>query len=305
MIMRQKMKIGLYSLVTFVLMGIMLPACHNGLVDADAYGNFEAEEVIVSAEGSGRLLQFNIREGEWVKKNQKIGIIDTSMLVLNRRELNASLQAVAARTTQLYKTIDVHKSRLEVLQKEVDRVTKMYEKEAATPRAYDEATGKLEVAQRELQMVQSQQASIQAEEAMVRSKMALLDEQLKRCRVVSPIDGTILQKYSEAGEMVAVGKPLFKVAETGSLILRAYVSGAQLHAVKVGDKVTVRYDGENIAMTETSGTISWVASSAEFTPKIIQTKEERVDLVYAIKIIVPNEKGELKIGMPGEVVFLK
>ncbi len=303
--MKQIKRIRLYTLLTVVLATALFSACNDRLTDADAYGNFEADEVMVSAEGSGRLLQFNLREGEVVEANHEVGIIDTTMLNLNRRELKVSLQAVAARTTQLYKTIDVHKSRLEVLQKEVRRVTKMYEEDAATPRAYDEATGKLEVAQRELQMVQSQEASIKAEEAMVRSKMALLDEQLKRCRVVSPIGGTVLQKYVEAGEMVAVGKPLFKVAEIKNLILRAYVSGGQLHALKIGDKVTVRYDGKNGAMTETSGTISWVASSAEFTPKIIQTKEERVDLVYAIKIIVPNEKGELKIGMPGEVVFLK
>lgn len=303
--MKQIKRIRLYTLLTVVLTTALFSACNDRLTDADAYGNFEADEVMVSAEGSGRLLQFNLREGEVVEANHEVGIIDTTMLDLNRRELKASLQAVAARTMQLYKTIDVHKSRLEVLQKEVTRVTKMYEEDAATPRAYDEATGKLDVAQRELQMVQSQEASIKAEEAMVRSKMALLDEQLKRCRVVSPIGGTVLQKYVEAGEMVAVGKPLFKVAEIKNLILRAYVSGGQLHALKIGDKVTVRYDGENGETTETSGSISWVASSAEFTPKIIQTKEERVDLVYAIKIIVPNEKGELKIGMPGEVVFLK
>ncbi len=303
--MKQIKRIRLYTLLTVVLTTALFSACNDRLTDADAYGNFEADEVMVSAEGSGRLLQFNLWEGEVVEANHEVGIIDTTMLNLNRRELKASLQAVAARTMQLYKTIDVHKSRLEVLQKEVTRVTKMYEEDAATPRSYDEATGKLDVAQRELQMVQSQEASIKAEEAMVRSKMALLDEQLKRCRVVSPIGGTVLQKYVEAGEMVAVGKPLFKVAEIKNLILRAYVSGGQLHALKIGDKVTVRYDGKNGAMTETSGTISWVASSAEFTPKIIQTKEERVDLVYAIKIIVPNEKGELKIGMPGEVVFLK
>ena len=305
MIMKQIKKIRLYSFLVFILTTTLFSACNNRLMDADAYGNFEADEVIVSAEGSGRLLQFNIREGESVKTTQEVGMIDTSMLVLNRRELDASLQAVAARTTQLNKTIDVHQSRLQVLQKEVNRTKKMFDADAATPRAYDEVTGKLNVAKRELQMGKSQKASIQAEEAMVRSKMALLDEQLKRCRVVSPIDGTVLQKYVQAGEIVAVGKPLFKVAEINQLTLRAYVSGGQLHEVNVGNKVTVRFDGKNGEMVETSGTISWVASSAEFTPKIIQTKEERVDLVYAIKIIVPNEEGQLKIGMPGEVLFLK
>lgn len=303
--MKQRARINLYRLWVLILSVPFFFACNNQLQTADAFGNFEADEVIVSAEGSGRLLQYSIEEGEQIKRGQVIGVIDTSLLVLSRSELKASLQAVAARSQQLKKTIEVHQSRLEVLQKEVVRITKMYKEGAATQQVYDDVLGKFEVAQRELQMVQSQEAAIQAEEALVNSKMALLSEQLQRCQVVSPVSGTVLQKYARAGETTAVGKPLFKVADVSSLILRAYVSGSQLHEVKIGNSVTIRYDGKNDIMHQTSGVISWVSSSAEFTPKIIQTKEDRVDLVYAVKVTVPNEEGELKIGMPAEVLFHK
>ncbi|MGQ1947618.1 HlyD family secretion protein [Geofilum sp. OHC36d9] len=280
-------------------------SCGKGYPEADAYGNFEVDEVVVSAEENGRLLKFELNEGDAVTANRKLGLIDTVMLVLNRQQLDASALSVQARSMQLQKTIEVQKARLEMLQKEAQRVIQMFDAGAATQRSYDEVTGQLLVARRELAQVRSQEAALKAETALIGAKKAMLNEQLKRCRVVSPVSGTVLQKYVEAGEMVAPGKPLFKVADIHNIELRAYVSGSHLSEVTIGREVTVRYDKGKNDYGVTTGKISWISSSAEFTPKIIQTKEERVDLVYAFKVIVPNKDGVLKIGMPGEVLFDK
>jgi HlyD family secretion protein len=292
-----------FLLLILVLGGFS--SCGKGYPEADAYGNFEVDEVVVSAEENGRLLKFELNEGDAVTASHELGLIDTVMLVLNRQQLDASSLSVQARSMQLQKTIEVQKARLEMLQKEAQRVIQMFDSGAATQRTYDEVTGQLLVAQRELAQVRSQEAALKAETSLIGAKRALLNEQLKRCRVVSPVSGTVLQKYVEAGEMVAPGKPLFKVADIHTIELRAYVAGSHLDQVTIGREVTVRYDTGKDDYGVTSGKISWISSSAEFTPKIIQTKEERVDLVYAFKVIVPNNDGVLKIGMPGEVLFDK
>jgi HlyD family secretion protein len=292
-----------FLLLILVLGGFS--SCGKGYPEADAYGNFEVDEVVVSAEENGRLLKFELNEGDAVTAGHELGLIDTVMLVLNRQQLDASSLSVQARSMQLQKTIEVQKARLEMLQKEAQRVIQMFDSGAATQRTYDEVTGQLLVAQRELAQVRSQEAALKAETSLIGAKRALLNEQLKRCRVVSPVSGTVLQKYVEAGEMVAQGKPLFKVADIHTIELRAYVAGSHLDQVTIGREVTVRYDTGKDDYGVTTGKISWISSSAEFTPKIIQTKEERVDLVYAFKVIVPNNDGVLKIGMPGEVLFDK
>ena len=292
-----------FLLLILVLGGFS--SCGKGYPEADAYGNFEVNDVVVSAEENGRLLKFEVNEGDAVTANHELGLIDTVMLVLNRQQLDASLLSVQARSMQLHKTIEVQKARLEMLQKEAQRVIQMFDSGAATQRTYDEVTGQLMVAQRELEQVRSQEAALKAETSLIEAKRALLNEQLKRCRVVSPVSGTVLQKYVEAGEMVAPGKPLFKVADIHTIELRAYVAGSHLDQVTIGREVTVRYDTGKDDYGVTTGKISWISLSAEFTPKIIQTKEERVDLVYAFKVIVPNNDGVLKIGMPGEVLFDK
>lgn len=281
----------------------LLTSCNSSNSKADAYGNFEVEEIIVSAEGNGRIVELNINEGDILTADNQIGIIDTVMLSLNKNEIYAGLEAVSARKVQLAKSLEVVTSKQKILQKEIDRVEQLYKNGAVTQQKYDEVTGQMEVLKSEKSQIESQSLVIKAEESSLMAKISLIDEQLERCKIVSPISGTVLQKYANEGEMIAIGRPIFKVGKIDNLILRAYVSGSQLSQVKIGDEITVKFDGENGDDEFTKGVVTWIASSAEFTPKIIQTKEERVNLVYAVKILVENGDGKLKIGMPGEVVF--
>jgi HlyD family secretion protein len=289
-------------------MGVILilltgTGCRNRDNESDAFGNFESDEVIVSAEENGRLLQFDMDEGDRLEKGQGCGLIDTTMLVLNLKQMEASRASVNARILQLYKTLDVQKARIDLMQTEADRITRMHQEGAATAQQFDKVTGELKVAFAEREQVRSQRAALLAEEQLVMARMEAANEQLNRCHIKAPVSGIILQKYVDAGELAVTGKPLFKMAETSELTLRAYVAGSQLRQVAIGQTVTVRYDKDKEDYSEKKGVVYWVSSSAEFTPKIIQTKEERVDLVYAIKVRVPNPEGELKIGMPGEVRF--
>lgn len=281
----------------------LLTSCNSSNSKADAYGNFEVEEIIVSAEGNGRIVELNINEGDILTANNQIGIIDTVMLSLNKNEIYAGLEAVSAQKVQLAKSLEVVTSKQKILQKEVDRVEQLHKKGAVTQQKYDEIIGQMEILKSEKSQVETQSLAIKAEESSLMAKISLLEEQLKRCKIVSPISGTVLQKYANQGEMIAIGRPIFKVGKIDNLILRAYISGSQLSEIKIGNEVSVKFDSENGADELTKGKVTWISSSAEFTPKIIQTKEERVNLVYAIKILVENKDGKLKIGMPGEVIF--
>jgi HlyD family secretion protein len=292
----------LKKVVSVFVLSILL-GCNGNNNMSDAYGNFEAVEIVVSSENSGILKEFNLNEGDKIEENQRVALIDTVMPFLNLRQLMASKQSAAARLIQLQKTIEVKKTRLEVLHKEVVRVSNLHEDKAVPTQKYDEVTGQYDVARKELEQVRSNRLSLQAEIDLAETRIEAAEEQLRRCVVIAPTSGTVLQKYAEKGELATHGKPLFKMAETRELVLRAYVSGHQLDDFSVGDEVSVKYDKNKDSEHETNGIITWVSSTAEFTPKIIQTKEERVDLVYAIKVLVQNPEGRLKIGMPGEVVF--
>jgi HlyD family secretion protein len=281
----------------------LVGGCNNTDNTSDAYGNFEAEEVIVSSENNGTLLNFSIQEGDVLEAGTQVALIDTTLYALNLKQLRISLEQISASKVQLEKSIDVQEENLRVLKQEVDRVTRLYDENAIPAQKYDEVTGQYAIAQKKLQEIHSRKLSLSAEQAVVNSKIETAKEKLARCRVLTPINGTVLQKYAEKGEFTAVGKPLFKIAHTSELILRTYISGSQLDDVKIGQVVLVKYDKTKSDEYQTKGQITWIASTAEFTPKIIQTKEERVDLVYAIKVRVPNSKGRIKIGMPGEVIF--
>ncbi|WP_010661926.1 HlyD family secretion protein [Marinilabilia salmonicolor] len=286
------------GLVTFFLL-----SCNGGDFLSDAYGNFEAEEVVVSSRAQGTLVQLDINEGDVLEKGVPVGLVDTVLQRLELVQLSASAKGVDARMTQLQRSIDVQTERLAVLKKEYDRVTNLHEQNAIAAQKYDEVAGQYNVALRELEQVKSQRLVLQAERAVTQSRIGAAKEQLIRCRINTPVSGTVLEKYAEQGEFTTVGKPLFKMAGMEELILRVYVSGTQLDDVTIGQEVTVKYDKDADSEHQARGVVSWVASSAEFTPKIIQTKEERVDLVYAVKVRVPNPDGRMKIGMPGEVMF--
>ncbi|MEN9416136.1 MAG: hypothetical protein RLZ62_2440 [Bacteroidota bacterium] len=296
-------------------------ACSSDGARADAYGNFEADDLIVSAEGSGRILQFIAEEGGQLKAGDTVGTIDASQLSLRREQLEASIRAVAARSPAIAEQLAVFekqsvavRQQMATLEREKRRVEALIRNDAATPKQLDDLNAQLEAAQRQLDVVAGQQTatnaslSVQkggllAEITPLQKQIGQLDDQIAKCRITNPVAGTVLVTYAEAGEVTAVGKPLYKIADLSSLVLRAYVSGKQLSAVKIGQEVKVSVDAGDGSMKELTGKITWISPKAEFTPKVVQTREERVSLVYAVKISVPNTDGMLKIGMPGEVRF--
>ncbi|WP_240509478.1 HlyD family secretion protein [Geofilum rhodophaeum] len=289
--------------VAVLLLGGMV-SCNGNTSPADAFGNFEAEEVVVSARSNGTLVQWALSEGSFLEEGQEVGLVDTVLPHLEAAQLQSAIQGVAARRMQWQRGLELQEERLAVLQKEWERARSLYGEQAISEQVYDEVSGRYQIARREWHQFKAQGQVLEAEKALSQTRWLAAREQVERCRIVAPLSGVVLQSYAENGEFAAVGKPLFKMADTRELILRAYVSGSQLDDLQVGQEVQVRYDKAEDGEHEVRGTVMWIAASAEFTPKIIQTKEERVDLVYAVKIRVPNPEGRIKIGMPGEVVFL-
>jgi HlyD family secretion protein len=286
-----------------ILIAIMIFAgCKNRQDNADAYGNFEATEVIVSAETSGRILNFYVEEGNNVDKGSPIALIDTTLLHLQKSEVDAGIKSVRTRINSINAQNEILKQQIENININITRIERMMKDDAATQKQYDDLTGQVAVLTKQIAANNTQKSSIAAEIAVYESKKATLIEQVKRSRVTSPLNGTILEKYAEEGEITVTGKPLVKIADLSVIRLKVYVSGAQLGKVKIGQECTVRIDRGEKDYQNYKGIVSWVSDKAEFTPKIIQTKEERVTMVYAVRIDVKND-GSLKSGMPGEVIF--
>ena len=293
-------KIGYKLLVGIALVGT-ITSCNSSSDRADAYGNFEAKEVIISAEAMGKVLSFTLEEGEKLAKGNMVGLIDTIDLHLNKQQLLANKSGITAKSANVLSQITVLRTQLKTAQSEQDRVSNMFKNEAATQRQLDEVNGKVDVLKAQIKSVETQNAPIISELAVIDAQLNRLDEQLSKSIITNPIDGTVLVKYTEEQEVVSFGKPLYKIANLDELELKVYISETQLAEVKIGQTVRVSIDGKE-GLTAYDGTISWISAEAEFTPKIIQTKKERVNLVYAMKIIVKND-GALKIGMPAEVSF--
>lgn len=293
-------KIGYKLLVGIALVGT-ITSCNSSSDRADAYGNFEAKEVIISAEAMGKVLSFTLEEGEKLAKGNMVGLIDTIDLHLNKQQLLANKSGITAKSANVLSQITVLRTQLKTAQSEQDRVSNMFKNEAATQRQLDEVNGKVDVLKAQIKSVETQNSPIISELAVIDAQLNRLDEQLSKSIITNPIDGTVLVKYTEEQEVVSFGKPLYKIANLDELELKVYISETQLAEVKIGQTVRVSIDGKE-GLTAYDGTISWISAEAEFTPKIIQTKEERVNLVYAMKIIVKND-GALKIGMPAEVSF--
>jgi HlyD family secretion protein len=277
-----------------------LTACNNKDKNSDAFGNFEATEVIVSSETSGKIVSINIDEGIILKQGEIAALIDTTDLFLKKEQMKAQKASVASRSASVFSQIDVQKQQKQNLLVDKARIEKLYKDGAATKKQLDDINGAISMVDKQILSIETQNAPVVSDMASIDKQIAQVDESLRKCRVLNPVNGTVLDKYAEAGEITTVGKALYKIADLSTLELRVYVSGEQLPSVKIGGKTDVIIDGKNTAPLE--GTISWISSTAEFTPKIIQTKEERVNLVYAVKISVKND-GSLKIGMPGEVKF--
>jgi HlyD family secretion protein len=266
---------------------------------ADGYGNFEATEITVSAEANGKIEFLDLEEGVILEKNQLVGLIDTTQLYLNKQQAIASLKTIGSRSGNVLSQIAVLNEEMKTAQTEKERIQNMFSENAATQRQVDQALGKVNVINQQIKSVGTQNAPIVNEVKSIEVQIEKIEDQIQKSKIISPLKGTVLSKYAEPGEISAFGKPLFKIADISEMTLRVYIGEPQLPQVHIGQKVTVKIDIQD-GMKDYEGMVSWISSSAEFTPKVIQTKEERVNLVYAVKIIVQNDSG-LKIGMPAEM----
>lgn len=270
----------------------------------DAQGSFEATEVVVSAEAAGRILWFDAEEGTSVEPGARIGQIDTLQLDLQRRQLEAQQAALLASRPDIRAQAAALREQIAKQERELTRVQNLLRDGAATTKQRDDIEAQIRILQSQLSAALSSldksTVTIDGNAAVVESQIAALDDRIARCRIASPIAGVVLTKYAETGELAAVGKPLLKVADLEHLYLRAYFTSEQLAAIRVGDAVTVTADFGGDQRYDYEGRITWISPESEFTPKTIQTRDSRANLVYAAKIAVQND-GRLKIGLAGEV----
>jgi len=289
-------------LIVIVLLSMMVFSCNRNSDKADAYGNFEADETLISDEVNGKLLEFNINEGDELTSGDLVGIVDTVQLYYQKKQLMAKKAAIETNFSNIVSQVAVIDEQIKTLEKERARVEKLLQSQVATQKQLDDIVGQINILEKQKASVKSQNASLFAEIEAVNSSIAQVDDQIKRAYIVNPVNGIVLDKYVQQFELVNAGKPLYKIADMNEIILRAYVSGDQLDEIKIGQKVQIEIDKSANENHVYEGTVTWISSEAEFTPKIIQTKKERVSLVYAVKIRVVND-GKIKIGMPGEVYF--
>ena len=304
---------------TFQFIAAMLfISCNNNGNTFDASGTFEADETIVSSELPGKILSFNIEEGMHLGKDSVIGAVDATNIDLQQEQVEASINALGQKTSSaaeqvklLQDQLSVQQIKLENLLHERTRIENLLKADAATGKQLDDINYQIDAVNKEMGVtkqqinvqknnVATQNRGILSEADPLRKRVAQLEDQAKRANIVNPINGTVITKYAEAGEITSAGKALYKIADLSELNLRAYVTGVQLPTIKLGQQVKVLIDQGKKDYKEYQGTIIWISDKAEFTPKTIQTKEERANLVYAIKVKVKND-GFLKIGMYGEV----
>jgi len=301
-----------------VLIAASLAACNSNNPDHDASGTFETTESIISAEANGIIKQFDIEEGQVLKPGQYIGYIDSVQLHLKKKQLESQVKSLLSKTPDVATQINAYKKQLAVAQTRLNaqlvekrRVENLVKADAATPKQLDDITAATDALQKELDVIKGQEAAqssilltqtsgLVGETAPLKVQIEQINDQLANCRIINEVNGTVLTKYAEANEMAASGKPLYKIADLSTLILRAYISGNQLSSVKLNQAVKVLVDDADGKFKEYSGIIEWISNKAEFTPKTIQTKDERANLVYAVKIRVKND-GYLKIGMYADV----
>lgn len=291
-----------YKAQLLIALSALLFACNNQEVETDATGVFEATEVIVSAEGNGKILSFTITEGETVKCGATLGYIDSTSLYFAKEKLLANRAVVQASTPDVSTQIEATKLEIVKQEREHARIIKLRAGDVATQKQLDDIEAAIEILNARLA---SQKSVLKNQTDAVRAQLRLIDvqlleiqDQLDRCRIHSPIDGTILVNYAEFGELTAIGKPLFKVANMNQMTFKAYVTASQLSQIKLGQMVSVMSEVGASDNREYLGKITWISSKSEFTPKTIQTQDERANLVYAVKIAVEND-GYLKIGMYG------
>lgn len=287
-------KISIPIIALFTLL-----SCNSTDEKADGYGNFEATEVTVSSESNGKIIFLNMEEGQELEAQKQVGLIDTLQMHFTKQELFAAKNTITSKSASVLSQKSVLDEQLKTARLEQKRIENMFAENAATKRQVDEINGKVSVILQQIKGVGSQNAPIINDLKSIDVQIEKINDQIKKSNITNPIQGVVLNKYAEPGEVTGFGKPLYKIADVSEMTLRVFVSETQLSQIKMGQEVTVKIDAVK-EMKTYKGSISWIASQAEFTPKIIQTKEERVNLVYAVKVKVINDGG-LKIGMPAEM----
>ncbi|MGJ1412761.1 HlyD family secretion protein [Sphingobacterium thalpophilum] len=281
-------------------------SCNNKQDTFDASGSFEAEETIISAEAQGTLKTFDIQEGQTLQAGQNIGYIDSIQLYLKKKQLETQVTALLGKKPNIPVQLSALQEQLRTTEKEKVRVANLLKGDAATPKQLDDINAQIDVLKRQIEAQKSSlnisSDGISKDVVPLQVQIEQLENQLSKCKLINPINGTVLTKYAEANEIASIGKPLYKIADLSNIILRAYVTGNQLPQIKLNQQVKVLTDDGEGGYHETAGTITWISDKAEFTPKTIQTKDERANMVYAIKVKVKND-GLYKIGMYGEILF--
>ena len=293
--------------LTLLLLTLTILSCdNNGENDYDASGTFEADEIIISAEVAGTIQEFEIAEGATVEKGQLLGWIDSTQLHLKKKQLLAQISATLSRRPRIATQLASYRVQLENAEMELQRFRKLREADAATQKQVDDAEAQIAVIRRQMEAHRSSldvsSQGLVGETLPLSAQVEQIEDQICKSRIVNPVAGTVLQQYARAHELVNPGKPLYKIADLSSLDLRAYITGSQLPQVKLNQKVRVMIDDGAGGYRQYDGIVSWISDKAEFTPKTIQTKDERANLVYALNVSVKND-GFLKIGMYGELKF--
>ena len=309
----KKLFFGIAAIISFLII-----SCTSNENEFDASGTFEADETIVSSEMPGKILTFNVEEGMHLGKDSVVGTVDATNIDLQQQQVEASINALNEKTANVQPQIELLQNQLAVQQSQLDnllhertRIENLLKADAATTKQLDDVNAQIDVVKKSMTVTQqqinvrkndvaTQNRSILSEAEPLRKRVAQLEDQQQRSNIVNPVNGTVITKYAEAGEVTSSGKALYKIADLSELNLRAYVTVVHLPAIKLGQQVKVMIDQGEKKYKEYTGNIVWISDKAEFTPKTIQTKEERANLVYAIKVKVKND-GFLKIGMYGEV----
>lgn len=290
---------------SFVLVLILAIAACRAEEEPDAYGMVEAVEVIVGAETGGVIETFRVAEGDRLDAGQEVGSIETTQLGLERQQVVAQEAAVASRSDEVRQQIDVLQVQRDIARRAYERTRRLYEQRAATAQQLDAAEREVRVAGEQIEAARAQLQSIRREVEASAARGAQVAERIEKGTIVNPITGTVLVTYAHAGEVAQPGQPLYRIANLDSVEVRAYITETQLTSVRIGQQARVAVDVAEGGRRIVPGRVTWVAREAEFTPTPIQTREERADLVYAVKIRVRNDGGALKIGMPADVEFVE
>jgi len=280
-----------------------LSACTTSEPEADAYGNFVAIETTVSAQSDGELLAFDVSEGDQLAVHQVVGQIDTVQLALSGSALLAQREALSAQVASVNAEAEVLLEQQRVARVEKHRIDRLFAQEAATRKQVDDIDGQISVIDRRIASTRSRAASLRSQMNAISAQTSQIEDRLAKSTITNPVAGTVLTTFARVHELVRTGSPLYRIADLSSLDLRAYLSETQLSEISIGEKVTVYFDGPAASLIATEGIVTWISASAEFTPRTVQTRDERTNLVYAFKVRVKNPDGKLKIGMPADVRF--